>query len=110
MILETNPKRKRPAYQEDAFVILKKDYTEIHDYCRKELTKGAVWTINVCGCSKYAVEFEEGKVIVSTVSDDEEWCFISKTLIDDYDEIQGCVRAKDLKLLTNFDIESTTRW
>lgn len=107
-IAATNPKIKKPAYEEGEFVILKRDYIEIYDFRSRRLTKGAYWIVGLCGCSKYEVNYEEdtGRGILSRVSDEQEWCYISKTLIDeDGDETQACVRAKDLELFTNSTVE-----
>ena len=66
------------------------------------MTEGAICTIDECGCSKYAIQIEEGtgKGSLSTETDGEEWCFISIITDElDLDNDQACVRAKDLKLV-----------
>ena len=56
MYAENNPKRKKPAYNEDDFVVLKKDYLEINEFPAEFLKKGTLWQIIECGCSEFTFE------------------------------------------------------
>lgn len=108
MFAVENPKIKKPAYKKDDFVVLKINCFEIEDFPTEYLTKGALWIINECGCSEYALEMSKdtGKVQLSTITDGEEWCYISKTTTDlDQEEVQACIRAKDLELYSYPDID-----
>lgn len=105
MYAQNNPKIKKPAYNEDDFVFLKKDYLDLetNEYTAEFLKKGTLWQINQCGCSMFTFErnkdtgiFESG-----TITDGAEWCYIYRTVtdLDHYeDDVQGCVLATDLEL------------
>lgn len=104
--LAENPNITKPAFKKNAIVILTVDYTESE--CNNNLIENAICTVNKCGCSKYPIIVEAGNTTLSKITDGEEWCFISVET-DDFDlyEDQGCVRAKDLKLVRTSLIKQT---
>lgn len=96
-----NPQIK-PVFLEDTSVILTKDYTDLDPFCHNSFTKGSVGSIQRCGLSIYGYSSETSDY--TNLLDNNEWCLIELTG-PHFEESEGCVMAKDLRLLTEEDLE-----
>lgn len=96
-----NPQIK-PAFLEDTSVILTKDYTDSDPPSRNSFTKGSVGSIQKGDLSIYGYNSETRDYTI--LLDSNEWCLIELTGLR-FEESEGCVMAKDLRLLTKEDLE-----
>ena len=102
-IFRTNPQLK-PTFLEDTVIILTKDYKALDPLCNRYLEKGVPGVVKVCGLSIYA--FSEDTKDFSKLVDGDEWCEIEvQSLEPDLDYSEGCVKAEDLREVSDEDLE-----
>ncbi len=91
-----NPQIK-PTFLKDTSVILTKAYTDLDPFSHDSFTEGSVGSIQRSGLFIYAYDRETSKF--SILVDSNEWCLIELTG-PHFEESEGCVMAKDLRLFT----------
>lgn len=91
-----------PAFLKETSVILTKDYTDSDPLSHNSFTKGSVGSIQKGGLSIYGYNPETSDYTI--LLDSNEWCLIELTE-PPFEESEGCVMAKDLRLLTREDLE-----
>ena len=101
IIFLENPQIK-PVFLEKTSVILTKDYTDSDPFCHNSFTKGSVGSIQKGSLSIYGYSSETRDY--TNLLDNNEWYLIELTG-PPFEESEGCVMPKDLRLLTEEDLE-----
>lgn len=99
-VFNTNYKIKKPAFEEGAFVVLKRKYTPSDPFYLKNphLKEGVSCLVEECRLYLYPNEFDEATNEWSKITDGKECCYISIfTPKADYDNDSAYVEAVDLK-------------